>query len=175
MSLQQQIDKLREEIRDHQHRYYVLSDPTISDYDFDQLFRQLEALEREHPELITPDSPTQRVGGMAQAGFPTHQFSQPMLSLDNAYSVEELREWHARVLQLSGQTSVDYMVELKIDGLSIALLYEEGLLSKAVTRGDGRIGEVVTANVRTIKSIPPRLRNKETVEVRGEKIGRAHV
>jgi DNA ligase (NAD+) len=168
MSPKSQIEALREQIREHQHRYYVLAQPTISDYDFDQLLRQLEQLEREYPELITPDSPTQRVGGIAESGFLTHEFSQPMLSLDNAYSVDELREWHERVLSLSKQKSVDYVAELKIDGLSIALLYEDGLLSRAVTRGDGRIGEVVTANVRTIKSVPLRLRKKETVEVRGE-------
>jgi len=168
MSLKSQIESLREQIREHQHRYYVLAQPTISDYDFDQLLRQLEQLESEHPELITPDSPTQRVGGIAESGFPTHEFSQPMLSLDNAYSMEELREWHERVLSLSKLESVDYVAELKIDGLSIALLYEDGLLSRAVTRGDGRIGEVVTANVRTIKSVPLRLRKKETVEIRGE-------
>jgi len=168
MSLKSQIESLREQIREHQHRYYVLSQPIISDYEFDQLLRQLEQLESEHPELITPDSPTQRVGGIAESGFPTHEFSQPMLSLDNAYSAEELREWHERVLSLSKRESVDYVVELKIDGLSIALLYDDGLLSKAVTRGDGRIGEVVTANVRTIKSVPLRLRKKETVEIRGE-------
>lgn len=168
MSLKSQVESLREQIREHQHRYYVLAQPTISDYDFDQLLRQLEQLESEHPELITPDSPTQRVGGIAESGFPTHEFSQPMLSLDNAYSMEELREWHERVLSLSKLESVDYVAELKIDGLSIALLYEDGLLAKAVTRGDGRIGEVVTANVRTIKSVPLRLRKKETVEIRGE-------
>jgi DNA ligase (NAD+) len=168
MSLKSQIESLRDQIRDHQHRYYVLAQPSISDYEFDQLLRQLEQLEREHPDLITPDSPTQRVGGIAESGFPTHEFSQPMLSLDNAYSVEELREWHARVLQLSKQDSVQYTAELKIDGLSMALLYQDGVLAKAVTRGDGRIGEVVTANVRTIKSVPLRLRERETVEIRGE-------
>jgi DNA ligase (NAD+) len=168
MSLKSQVEALREQIREHQHRYYVLAQPTISDYEFDQLLRQLEQIERGNPELITPDSPTQRVGGIAEAGFPTHEFSQPMLSLDNAYSVEELREWHARVLQLSKREAVEYTAELKIDGLSMALLYEDGVLAKAVTRGDGRIGEVVTANVRTIKSVPLRLRRKETVEIRGE-------
>jgi len=168
MSLKTKLEALREQIRDHQYSYYVLNQPTISDYDFDQLFRELEQLERDHPELITPDSPTQRVGGIATGAFPTHNFSQPMLSLDNAYSVDELREWHTRVLQLAGTDAVTYVAELKIDGLSIALLYEEGVLTKAVTRGDGRAGEVVTANIRTIKSIPLRLRRKETVEVRGE-------
>jgi DNA ligase (NAD+) len=168
MSLKTKIESLREQVREHQYRYYVLDSPTISDYEFDQLLRELEQLEREHPELITPDSPTQRVGGAPAEGFPAHTFSQPMMSLDNAYSVEELREWHQRVLQLSGRSAIDYVAELKIDGLSIAVLYEDGLLVKGVTRGDGRIGEVVTANVRAINSIPLRLRRKETVEVRGE-------
>lgn len=168
MSVKAQIESLREQIREHDHRYYVLAQPTISDYDFDQLLRKLQALESEHPDLITPDSPTQRVGGIADSAFPMHEFAQPMLSLDNAYSAEELREWHGRVLQLSKREAVDYVAELKIDGLSIALIYENGDLVKAVTRGDGRIGEVVTANVRTIKSVPLRLRRRETVEVRGE-------
>jgi DNA ligase (NAD+) len=168
MSLKKKIEELRDQIRDHQYRYYVLDRPTISDYDFDQLFRELEQLEREHPELIASDSPTQRVGGIASEGFPTHDFTQPLLSLDNAYAVEELREWHNRVLQLAEAQSIDYTAELKIDGLSIALLYEDGVLVKGVTRGDGRTGEVVTANVRTIQSIPLRLRSNETLEVRGE-------
>ena len=168
MSPKARIEALREQVREHQYRYYVLDSPTISDYEFDQLFRELEQLEREHPALVTPDSPTQRVGGTASEGFPTHAFSQPMLSLENAYSVEELRAWHSRILQLSRLESFDCVAELKIDGLSMALLYEDGVLVKAVTRGDGRIGEVVTANVRTIKSVPLRLRRKESVEIRGE-------
>jgi DNA ligase (NAD+) len=168
MSLKTKIEALREQLREHQYRYYVLDQPSISDYEFDQMLRELEELERQHPELITPDSPTQRVGGAPAEGFPTHTFRQPMLSLENAYSVEELREWHSRVLQLAKQESVDYVAELKIDGLSIALLYEDGVLVKGVTRGDGRIGEVVTGNIRTIKSIPLRLRRPESVEIRGE-------
>jgi DNA ligase (NAD+) len=168
MSPKAKIEELRDRIREHQYLYYVLDQPTISDFEFDQLVRELEALEHEHPELITPDSPTQRVGGIATGSFPTHHFGQPMLSLDNAYSVEELREWHQRVLQLAGTDSVSYTAELKIDGLSIALIYEDGLLVKGVTRGDGRTGEVVTANIRTIKSIPLRLRKTVSMEIRGE-------
>jgi len=163
-----QIEDLRSRIRDHEYRYYVLTNPTISDYEFDQLMRELQRLEREHPDLITPDSPTQRVGGIADSDFPTHQFSRPMISLDNAYSTEELMEWHERVLQLTKRDAVDYVAELKIDGLSIALIYENGILSKAVTRGDGRTGEVVTGNVRTIRSIPLHLKEKKSIEVRGE-------
>ena len=167
-TVRDQIEKLREELREHEYRYYVLADPTISDFDFDQLMRELKRLEEEYPELITPDSPTQRVGGEPAKEFPSHTFSIPMMSLDNAYSEEELREWDRRVMQLAEVESVDYVAELKIDGLSVALLYKNGLLDKGVTRGDGRTGEVVTGNVRTIRSIPLRLHEDVSVEIRGE-------
>lgn len=166
--IQSQIEELRARIRDHEYRYYVLAEPTISDFEFDQLMRELQQLELDHPELVTPDSPTQRVGGIAVSDFPTHQFSRPMISLENAYSTEELMEWNARVLQLSKQDAVEYVAELKIDGLSIALIYENGLLEKAVTRGDGRTGEVVTGSVRTIRSVPLHLQEARTIEIRGE-------
>src|SRR6266568_8008274 len=162
------IEDLRNQIREHEYRYYVLDQPTISDYEFDQLMRELQELEQEHPELVTPDSPTQRVGGEPAKAFPSHRFEQPMLSLENAYSEEELRDWHRRVTQLTGTESVDYVAELKIDGLSVALIYKDGLLNKGVTRGDGRTGEVVTGNVRTIRSIPLRLHDDVSVEIRGE-------
>src|SRR5262249_13770274 len=149
-------------------RYYVLDQPTISDVEFDELMRELKKLEEQHPELITPDSPTQRVGGEPAKEFPTYTFSRPMLSLENAYSEEELRDWGRRVTELSETESVDYVAELKIDGLSVALIYQAGLLEKAVTRGDGRTGEVVTGNVRTIRSVPLRLSENVTVEIRGE-------
>jgi DNA ligase (NAD+) len=166
--LTDRIEELRQEIRGHEYRYYVLDQPTISDFDFDQLMRELKQLEEEHPELVTPDSPTQRVGGQPAKEFPTYTFSRPMLSLENAYSEEELQDWDRRVLQLSGTDAVDYVAELKIDGLSMALIYENGRLDKAVTRGDGRAGEVVTGNVRTIRSVPLRLHHPESVEIRGE-------
>src|SRR5437016_755429 len=162
------VQDLRNQIRDHEYRYYVLAEPTISDYEFDQLMRVLQRLEQEHPELVTPDSPTQRVGGEPAKAFPTHVFARPMMSLENAYSEEELRDWHRRVTQLAGTESVDYQTELKIDGLSVALIYENGVLSKGVTRGDGRTGEVVTGNVRTIRSIPLRLHQEVSIEIRGE-------
>ena len=162
------IAQLRDEIREHEYLYYVLDQPSISDYEFDQLMRELKQLEAENPELVTPDSPTQRVGGEPAKEFPTHRFSRPMLSLENAYSEEELRDWHRRVTQLAETDSVDYVAELKIDGLSVALVYEDGLLTKGVTRGDGTTGEVVTGNVKTIRSIPLRLKQKASVEVRGE-------
>jgi DNA ligase (NAD+) len=164
----ERITQLRDEIRQHEHRYYVLDEPSISDYEFDRLMRELKQLEAENPDLITPDSPSQRVGGEPAKDFPTHRFSRPMLSLENAYNEDELRDWHRRVTQLAGSQSVDYVAELKIDGLSVALLYEDGLLSKGVTRGDGTTGEVVTGNVKTIRSIPLKLHDKASVEIRGE-------
>src|SRR5262245_19414095 len=129
------IGQLREQIREHEHRYYVLDQPVISDYDFDQLMRELRALEEQNPNLITPDSPTQRVGGEPAKEFPEHRFTRQMLSLENAYSEDELKDWHRRVVQLAGNETVDYVAELKIDGLSMALIYERGALDKGVTRG----------------------------------------
>jgi DNA ligase (NAD+) len=168
MTIEEKIERLRNQIRDHEYRYYVLDQPTISDYEFDQLIRELQKLESEHPELITPDSPTQRVGGEPATEFPSHTFSTPMLSLENAYSEEELMEWGRRAHNLAGSENIDYVTELKIDGLSMSLIYENGVLSKGVTRGDGRTGEVVTGNVKTIRSIPLRLHESVSVEVRGE-------
>jgi DNA ligase (NAD+) len=168
MSSAAEVEKLRKEIRQHEYKYYVLAQPTISDYEFDQLLRELQRLEAENPDLITSDSPTQRVSGQPAKEFPTHTFSKPMLSLENAYSEEELIEWGRRAQQLAGVESMEYVAELKIDGLSMALIYEDGLLSKGVTRGDGRSGEVVTGNVRTIRSIPLRLHEPVSVEIRGE-------
>ncbi|HEY2380280.1 MAG TPA: NAD-dependent DNA ligase LigA [Terriglobia bacterium] len=162
------IEELRQQLREHEYRYYVLAEPSISDFDFDQMMRELKQLEEQHPELITSDSPTQRVGGEPAKEFPSYTFSRPMLSLENAYSEEELEEWGRRVVQLAETEDVDYVAELKIDGLSVALIYENGLLDKAVTRGDGRTGEVVTTNVRTIRSVPLRLNESVSVEIRGE-------
>lgn len=174
-SVAKQIAELREKIRYHEHRYYVLDDPEISDYEFDQLMRRLGDLEREHPELVTVDSPTQRVGGEAAKEFPTVPHVTPMLSLDNTYSVDELREFDRRVHELSGRTEVEYLAELKLDGLSMALTYENGVLVRGVTRGDGSQGEDVTANVKTIRSVPLRIASKalsrfKSFEVRGEVI-----
>jgi DNA ligase (NAD+) len=167
-SLAEQIEQLREQIREHEYRYYVLAEPVVSDYEFDQLLRELQRLEAENPDLVTADSPTQRVGGQPAKEFPTHTLSQPMLSLENAYSAEEFADWARRVSQGARGAEVDYVAELKIDGLSVALIYDGGILSKAVTRGDGRTGEVVTGNVRTIRSVPLRLQENASVEVRGE-------
>jgi DNA ligase (NAD+) len=152
--VEKKIEALRDKIRHHEYRYYVLDDPEISDAEFDQLMIQLKKLEAEHPTLITPDSPTQRVGGKPREGVVKAAHSSPMLSLDNTYSVEELRNWERRVHDLSGRKDIDYVCELKLDGMSLALLYENGRLVRGITRGDGTIGEDITLNVRTVRSIP---------------------
>ena len=177
-SLEREIEKLRGEIRHHEYRYYVLSDPEISDFEFDKLIKRLQELEAQHPELVTPDSPTQRVGGQPAEEFPKVRHSVPMLSLDNTYSVDELREFDRRVRELAGREKVDYVGELKLDGLSMSLTYENGVLVHGVTRGDGTTGEDVTSNVKTIRSVPLRIEpkkleaigNPKRFEVRGEVI-----
>src|ERR1700722_19799831 len=151
---EKKIEALREKIRHHEYLYYVLDNPEISDAEFDRLMRQLKDLESEYPSLITPDSPTQRVGGKPREGFIKVRHSTPMLSLDNTYSEEELRGWERRVHELTGRNEVDYVCELKLDGMSLALVYENGTLARGVTRGDGTVGEDVTLNVRTVRSIP---------------------
>ncbi len=153
-AVQKQIEALREKIRHHEYRYYVLDSPEISDAEFDALMNELKRLEAEHPKLITPDSPTQRVGGKPREGFVKAKHSSPMLSLDNAYSEEELRDWERRVHELSGRTDIEYMCELKLDGMSLALVYIDGRLERGITRGDGSVGEDVTLNVRTVRSVP---------------------
>jgi DNA ligase (NAD+) len=151
---QQKIDALRDKIRYHEHRYYVLDEPEVSDAEFDRLMNELKALEAEHPELVRPDSPTQRVGGKPREGFVKVPHTTAMLSLDNAYTEEELRDWERRVHELSGQSDVDYVCELKLDGMSLALRFEGGKLALGITRGDGTVGEDVTLNVRTVRSVP---------------------
>lgn len=176
--IQRELEKLREEIRYHEHRYYVLDDPEISDVKFDELVHRLQKMEQEHPELVTPDSPTQRVGGQPAEQFAKVRHSAPMLSLDNTYSVDELRDFDRRVRELSGRQQISYVAELKLDGLSMALTYEDGVLNRALTRGDGVMGEDVTPNVKTIRSVPLRIdsRKLEAIsrakrfEVRGEVI-----
>ena len=146
----------RDLIRHHEHRYYVLDDPEISDAEFDRLIRELKELEAKHPELVTPDSPTQRVGGKPAEGFAAVQHASPMLSLDNAYSETELLDLDRRAREFSDAVP-EYVCELKIDGLSLSLIYEDGVLARGVTRGDGTRGEDVTVNVKTIRSLPLRL------------------
>ena len=153
-ALDKKTESLRGKIRHHEYRYYVLDSPEISDAEFDKLMNELKAIEKEHPALITPDSPTQRVGGKPREGFVKARHSSPMLSLDNAYTEEELRDWERRVHELSGRTDVEYVCELKLDGMSLALRYSGGQLERGITRGDGNEGEDVTSNVRTVRSVP---------------------
>jgi DNA ligase (NAD+) len=162
--IEKKIEALREKIRHHEYRYYVLDDPEVSDADFDKLMNELKRIEAEHPTLVTPDSPTQRVGGKPREGFVKAKHSSPMLSLDNAYSEDELRDWERRVHELSGRNDLEYMCELKLDGMSLALVYSDGRLERGITRGDGSVGEDVTANVRTVRSIPLVISKKKLME-----------
>ncbi len=166
-----QIEKLRDELRRHEHLYYVLDRPEISDAEYDALMRRLQELEAAHPELLTPDSPTQRVGGKPREGFVKVAHSSSMLSLDNALNEGELREFDRRVRDLLNGARYRYVTELKMDGLSMAAHYRDGRLLQAVTRGDGAVGEDVTENARTIRSLPLRVKTKlAAFEVRGETV-----
>ena len=165
------IEQLRDEIRRHDYLYYVLNQPRISDRQYDELFAELKSLERANPQLTTPDSPTQRVSERPLEGFDTVRHAVPMLSMDNTYNAEELKAFDERVAKQLGDADYDYVVELKIDGLAISLRYEEGILVTAATRGNGEVGDNVTANVRTIKAVPLALLGADipaVLEVRGE-------
>ncbi len=165
----QQAEALRKEIRRHSYLYYVLDRPEITDFAFDQLYRRLVDLEAKYPEIITPDSPTQRVGGRASDDFRKVRFKKPMLSLTNVFNAEELRDFDRRVKSGLGTDAVEYITELKIDGLSMNLVYQDGRLLQGLTRGDGRMGEDVTANVKTIRTIPLYIENAPPyMEIRGE-------
>jgi DNA ligase (NAD+) len=174
--ISKRIEALREKIRHHEHLYYVLDNPSLSDAEFDVLMNELKQLESENPKLLTPDSPTQRVGGKPREGFVKVPHSSPMLSLDNTYNEEDLRNWERRVHELTGRKDIEYVCELKLDGMSLALRYEDGHLVRGITRGDGSIGEDVTLNVRTVRSVPlsvPKEKLKRAgippdFEVRGE-------
>ena len=173
--LHKEIEKLRNEIREHDYKYYVLSDPSISDYDYDLLIKKLEKFEAENPDLITPDSPTQRISSDAAKEFKSYLHKIPMLSLSNTYSEEELFDFDRRVKEGLDNENVEYVTELKIDGLSMSLVYNGGKLLTAATRGDGTSGEDVTLNVKTIKSIPLKIKDEamsakgvSDFEVRGE-------
>jgi len=169
-----EIAALRDEIRYHDRKYYVENQPEISDYEYDQLMRRLKELEEEHPETVTPDSPTQRVGGEPAEGFETVEHSTPMLSLDNAFTEEELYEFEQRARRIVGDVEIEWVAELKFDGLGVSLVYEDGAFVRGATRGDGFRGEDVTANLRTIRSIPLRVEvpapELRRFEVRGEVI-----
>ena len=164
--LNDEIIKIRDEINKHNYNYYVLDNPTISDYEYDLLFSKLKELEAEHPDLVTPDSPTQRVGGIS-TGFEEYRHKYRLYSLDNTYNEQELRKWYERVKK-ECPGDVELVCELKIDGLAIALTYKKGVFTTGVTRGDGVVGENITQNLKTVKAIPLRLFNDIDVEVRGE-------
>jgi DNA ligase (NAD+) len=170
-TVEREIEELRESLRHHEHLYYVLDQPEISDAEYDALMRRLQALEAQHPELVTADSPTQRVGGKPREGFVKVPHSSPMLSLDNALNEAELREFDRRVRDLLDGQSFEYVAELKLDGLSMAAHYQDGRMHQAVTRGDGLVGEDVTENARTIRSLPLKVKSElAAFEARGETI-----
>jgi DNA ligase (NAD+) len=177
-ALVKEVERLREKLRHHEYLYHVLDDPEISDAAYDKLLNQLKKVEAEHPELVTPDSPTQRVGAAPREGFRAVPHKTPMISLDNAFSFEELANFDRRVRELTGREKVEYVTEHKFDGLSMSLIYEKGVLVSGVTRGDGTTGEDVTPNVRTIRSIPlgigaaqlKKVGLPSSFEVRGEAI-----
>jgi len=158
--------ELRDLLNYHSHKYYVEDNPEIGDYEYDMLQCELAAIEKEFPELITPDSPTQRVGGSADGLFEPVVHTVPLESLQDAFSIDEVRAFDSRVRDIF--SDAEYVVEPKIDGLSVALEYENGVFVRGSTRGDGNIGEDVTANLRTVNSIPLRLKEDITIEVRGE-------
>ena len=175
-AVKKEMEELREKLRYHEYRYYVIDDPEISDAAYDRLMNRLKELEAANPELVTPDSPTVRVGGAPREGFSTVRHARPMLSLDNAFSYDALRDWDRRVREGSGQEKIEYIAEHKFDGLSISLQYEGGVLVRGATRGDGTTGEDVTPNVKTIRSVPLRvdagvlkkIKLPANFEVRGE-------
>jgi DNA ligase (NAD+) len=171
-SIEKAIKDLRQEIGRHEDLYYLQDNPQISDREYDSLIEKLRQLEEKHPQFISPDSPTQRVGGRPAEGFPEFFHRRPMLSLDNSYNIDELRAFDERCRKLADGAALEYVAELKIDGLSLSTHYQDGLLVRGVTRGDGYRGEDVTANVRTIRSVPLKLRAKSSpgpeIEVRGE-------
>ncbi|MEE8583360.1 MAG: NAD-dependent DNA ligase LigA, partial [Acidobacteriota bacterium] len=170
--VQTRLEALKQTIEHHNHQYYVLDSPEISDGEYDKLFRQLVELEKKHPQFASADSPTQRVGGEPQEGFSKVEHRAAMLSLANAFDEGELRAFHRRISKLLESEEIDFVNELKIDGVAVSLTYQDGLLVTGATRGNGTLGEDVTANLRTIRTIPLRLRGGSKipplVEVRGE-------
>src|SRR6267378_8046166 len=175
-AVKREAEELREKLRYHEYRYHVLDDPEISDAAYDRMLARLKELEAAHPDIVTPDSPTARVGAQPREGFQAVRHARPMLSLDNAFSFDALRDFDRRVREGIGREAIEYIAEHKFDGLSISLHYEDGVLARGVTRGDGTTGEDVTPNIKTIRSIPLRIdasvlkKNKlrADFEVRGE-------
>src|SRR4051794_12829280 len=172
--VQRKVESIRHNLELWNYQYHVLDQPTVSDSEYDEALRELRRLEEEYPEVVTPDSPTQRVGGAPQSAFGKIEHPIPMLSLSNVFGEEELRTWHQRVVRLAGGTNFTYVTEPKIDGLAVALTYVDGAFHHGATRGDGFVGENITANLRTIKTIPLRLRESADfpvppqIEIRGE-------
>ncbi|MEL6843283.1 MAG: NAD-dependent DNA ligase LigA, partial [Bacteroidota bacterium] len=167
------IDELTNTLKQHNYQYYVLAQPTISDFEFDQLLKELEQLEQDNPELRRADSPTLRVGGSVTKDFPSFRHIRPMLSLGNSYSQEDIRDFDEQVEKLAGGAPYTYLLEHKFDGVSLSLHYENGLLVRGVTRGDGVQGDEITENARTIRTVPLQLRGDNfpsSLEVRGEVI-----
>ncbi len=165
-----EIEKLREEIRYHDRKYYVESAPEITDLQYDRLMERLKSLEDAHLELVTPDSPTQRIGDQPVSSLTSVTHRVPMLSIENTYNLDELRKYGQRIAKLLPDEKVAWVVELKIDGVAVSVLYEDGLLVQAATRGDGRKGDDITHNMRTLTDVPLRLADKppRALEVRGE-------
>src|SRR3989338_5111293 len=162
------IEKLREEIRRHDHLYYVLDKPEISDEAYDKLYKELETLENKYPELVSSDSPTQRIGGEPLKAFKTVTHKTHLLSIDNVNSQEDLVDFDRRVREGLGKAKIEYVAELKIDGLAVSLIYKKGKFAQGATRGDGVHGEDITHNLRTVKAIPLSIKGNEDIEVRGE-------
>ena len=167
-----EVDQLKEVLRFHEYQYYILNNPLLADYEYDQLFKQLVEIEKEQPSLITADSPTQRVGSSLNQGFNTVPHLVPMLSLDNSYNAEDLTDFNRKAKELSGLLEIDYCVEPKFDGASISLIYENDLLVRGTTRGDGVEGEDITQNIKQIRSIPLSAdfssKGIQQIEIRGE-------
>ncbi len=166
------IEVLREVLRFHEYRYQILNDPLVSDFEYDSLYKQLEAIEAAHPDWVTDDSPTQRVAKSLTKDFPTVQHLVPMLSLENSYNAEDLLDWDRKARELTGLTELEYCVEPKFDGASISLIYENDRLVQGVTRGDGVAGDEITANIRQIRSVPLSAKFSSygirQIEIRGE-------
>ena len=151
---QKDLDKLRSVLRFHEYRYYIVNDPLVSDFEYDSLYKQLEKIETDHPELVSTDSPTQRVAKGLTRDFPTVQHLVPMLSLENSYNADDLVDWDRKAQELTGLSEIEYCVEPKFDGASISLIYEQNLLVRGATRGDGVAGDDISTNIRQIRSVP---------------------
>ncbi len=168
--IKHKIEELREELHQHNYNYYVLDTPSISDYEFDMMLEELKELELAYPEFADNNSPTQRVGGNITKNFPTVEHRHRMYSLDNSYNFEDLSDWQNRLIKSLDTTDIEYVAELKYDGASISILYENGAFKQAITRGDGFQGDEITANVKTISDIPLKIKGEypNTFYIRGE-------